>query len=134
MSVSAAHAKAFFSEAVSGRAVWSIADDRGHPAPVNQNGERSMPFWSTESRAARVTDRVAAYSGFDIVRIDLETWKSRWLPGLTEDGLLVGLNWSGDRVTGFDIEPGNVREQLAHAETGADAVGHPDTLIPDEDG
>ncbi|WP_354191718.1 hypothetical protein [Arthrobacter sp. UYCu712] len=27
------------------------------------------------------------------------------MPGLERDGLRVGLNWSGDRATGFDVEP-----------------------------
>jgi len=47
------------------------------------------------------------------VEIDLVTWRQRWLPGLERDGLLVGLNWSGDRATGYDIEPADVLRALA---------------------
>jgi hypothetical protein len=46
------------------------------------------------------------------VEIDLDAWRERWLPGLERDGLLVGVNWSGDRATGFDVEPANVARAL----------------------
>jgi Protein of unknown function (DUF2750) len=117
VSISAAQAGVFFEEAVAGGAVWSIADDEGHPAPPNADGRRSMPFWSKESRAERVVERVVAYRGFRVVRIDLEVWKLRWLPGLETDGLMVGVNWSGDFATGFDIEPSEAARNLAAAET-----------------
>ena len=49
----------------------------------------------------------------DIVEIQLLDWRSRWLPGLDQDQLLVGLNWSGDRATGYDIRPAEVERHLA---------------------
>jgi Protein of unknown function (DUF2750) len=113
MTVSAARAAAFFAEVVAAGAVWSVADINGHPAPVNEDGRRSMPFWSKESRVLSVVDRVDAYRSFDVVRIDLDVWVQRWLPGLVGDGLLVGLNWSGDSATGYDVEPSDVAARLA---------------------
>lgn len=124
----------FFSEAVSGQAVWSIADDQGHPAPVSGDGKRSIPFWSKESRAARVVDHVDAYRDFKVVRIDLDAWKSRWLPGMTEDGLLVGLNWSGERATGFDVEPADAKQRLAHTEAHWDSAAPTTNLLSYVDG
>lgn len=64
-----------------------------------------MPFWSLSSRAERVISTVEAYCGFETVAIPLSEWRFRWLPGLERDGLNVGLNWSGARVTGCDVEP-----------------------------
>lgn len=115
MTVSAAHAAAFFVEAVAAGAVWSVADANGHPAPANADGRRSMPFWSKESRAMSVVKRVDAYRSFDVVQISLDAWVERWLPGLQADGLLVGLNWSGDAATGYDVEPSDVAARLANA-------------------
>lgn len=112
MSVSAAHADAFYKEALSGEAVWTLRDDNGFPAPENPDGRRAMPFWSIESRAANVMSNVEAYSDFAVVRIPLVEWRSRWLPGLERDGLLVGLNWSGTRATGYDLAPGDVEANL----------------------
>jgi hypothetical protein len=56
---------------------------------------------------------VAAYSGFEPVAVTLEEWRSRWLPGLEQDDLLVGLNWSGANATGYDLTPAEVERNLA---------------------
>ena len=74
-----------------------------------------MPFWSKESRARTVVMHVSAYSNFDVVRIDLDAWAEHWLPGLEADGLPVGLNWSGELATGFDVEPPDAAPRLAIA-------------------
>ena len=64
-----------------------------------------MPFWSLSSRAERIISNVPDYAGFEKVMIPLNEWRSKWLPGLERDGLRVGLNWSGSRATGYDVEP-----------------------------
>ena len=71
-----------------------------------------MPFWSLESRARRVIETVAAYGGFTPVPIEWSVFVQRWVPGLEGDGLLVGINWSGQFAAGFDVEPGKVRESV----------------------
>jgi hypothetical protein len=72
-----------------------------------------MPFWSSRARVERVISSVPAYRAFEVVEISWEDFRVRWVPGLTRDGLLVGVNWSGSRATGYDIEPG---ELLANVE------------------
>jgi hypothetical protein len=64
-----------------------------------------MPFWSKRSRAEGIAARIPAFTGLEAVSIPLDLFRSEWLPGLRRDGLLAGLNWSGPRATGFDIEP-----------------------------
>ena len=112
MSVNAAQADAFYSEAVEGLAVWGIRDAGGFPAPETPEG-RAMPFWSLRSRAERIVAGVPAYSDFEVVRLSLDEWRGRWLPGLQRDGIRVGLNWSGDRATGFDLPAEDVERSLA---------------------
>ena len=112
MSVSAAHAAAFRKEALSHGVVWGIRDAEGFPAPRNPDGERAMPFWSLRSRAQKVIETVPAYAGFEPVELRLKDFTSRWLPGLETDGLLVGLNWSGARATGYDCTPSELRAAL----------------------
>ena len=112
MSTSAAQADAFYREALESPTVWAIRDSVGFPAPEGSDG-RSMPFWSRKSRAERVVASVPAYGGFEIVPIPLPEWRSRWLPGLKRDGVRAGLNWSGSRATGFDLEPEAVESNLA---------------------
>ena len=115
MSVSAAHASAFYAEAAEHQRVWGIRDGGGFPAPLNGDGERAMPFWSLRSRAERVVSTVPAYAAFEVVEVPLDAFLTRWLPGLERDGLRVGLNWSGSRATGYDMAPPAVLAQLQTA-------------------
>lgn len=124
MSQSAAQAAAFFTEVVRAQLVWTVRDDGGYPAPVSASGARSMPFWSSEARVRRIIENVPDYAGFVPETIELAAWRERWLPGLERDGLLVGLNWTGARATGYDVEPTTALAHLAHAV--GDGSGSPD--------
>jgi len=76
-----------------------------------------MPFWSTKSRVELVLANVAAFAGYEPVAIPLDTWKADWPPGLERDGLLVGLNWAGDRAQGYDVASADVLRNLTARET-----------------
>lgn len=112
MSTAAAHADAFVSEALATNTVWAIRDASGFPTSTNSSGETAMPFWSMESRARRVIEGLDAYRGFEPVQLELETFTARWLAGLQNDGLMVGLNWSGERASGYDMKPADLRARL----------------------
>jgi len=113
MTTSGAQADAFFREVIDEGAVWAIRDEQGFPAPVGTDGRRAMPFWSLRSRAEAVIASADAYRTFVPDRIALMAWRREWLPGLSRDGLDVGLNWSGDRVTGYDVPADSVEARLA---------------------
>jgi len=113
MSISAAQANAFYREAVENRVVWTIRDLEGVPAPVSTSGQRAMPFWSLQSRAVAVIESVPAYARFEPLAIPLDVFRERWLTGLEKDGLLVGLNWSRSKATGYDVSPQDVHVALA---------------------
>jgi uncharacterized DUF497 family protein len=85
--------------------VWTIRDDNGFPAPFNSDKVRAQPFWSSRSRVERIIESVPAYSGFVPHSIPWDEFVARWVPGLTKDGILTGVNWSGSRAVGYDIEP-----------------------------
>jgi hypothetical protein len=108
MSVSGVAVEAFRREVPALGQVWTVRDGDGYPAPVSQHGQRAMPFWSSRFRAQRVVDRVPAYQGFEVVPIAFQEWLHRWLPDLERDGLLVGINWSGERASGFELAPTDV--------------------------
>src|SRR4051812_21660260 len=105
MSIAAAHATAFFREVADSGIVWGIKDAGGFLAPIASGMKRAMPFWSSESRALAVIQNVPAYEGFIPVAISWSEFCQRWVAGLTGDGLLAGVNWSGARATGYDLEP-----------------------------
>lgn len=112
MSQAASQAAAFYHEVTATGRLWTIRDARGFPAPVSGSGKRSQPFFSSLSRAERIIKRVPAYAGFQPVELSLQQFILRWLPGLEKDGLLLGLNWTGQRATGYDVEPAQVRNLI----------------------
>lgn len=115
MSIAAAQADSFVTELVANREVWTIRDSGGFPTSTNSSGETAMPFWSLESRARKIVDQLPAYQGFQPYKLTVEEFLERWLPGLERDGLLAGLNWSGDRATGYDMQPADVRARIEAA-------------------
>lgn len=60
----------------------------------------------------RIINSVPAYAGFVPEEISWEAFCSVWVPGLTRDGLLVGVNWSGKRAVGHDLEPEELRRNV----------------------
>jgi hypothetical protein len=123
MSTSAAHATAFYREILNHQEVWTVRDGNGFPAPAGPDGQRSMPFWSRLSRVERIMASVPDYRDFEVLSLPLQQWRSKWLPGLKGDGILVGLNWSGTRATGFDVSPDAVLKALASSERTQDSDG-----------
>ena len=112
VSVNAAQADAFYREVIEHSVVWGVKDADGFPAPATPAG-RAMPFWSLRSRVERIVAEVPAYASFEVAELSLSEWRTRWLPGLQRDGIRVGLNWSGDRATGFDLPAEDVARNLA---------------------
>jgi hypothetical protein len=108
MSQSASQAAAFYREVARAGAVWTIRDAGGFPAPVTSEGRHAQPFWSSRSRAERIVATVPAYASFSVVEIKWTDFRDRWIAGLARDGLLVGVNWSGARATGYDVQPEQV--------------------------
>jgi hypothetical protein len=111
MSNAASQAAMFYSDVVVRGYVYTLRDASGYPAPDGDGG-RAMPFWSSRTRVEKIIKTVPAYQNFEPVELELSTFIERWLPGLERDGLKVGVNWSGPRASGHDVEPQNVRIAL----------------------
>ncbi|MFY0409633.1 DUF2750 domain-containing protein [Solicola sp. PLA-1-18] len=123
MSTAAANTSNFYTEALRHGQVWAVRDEGGIPAPVRRDGARRvMPFWSTHTRAHRIVETVDAYAGMVPFAIPLDVWRTRWLTGLDEDEMDVGLNWAGPWATGYDLSPEHVRVALASRESRASAT------------
>lgn len=112
MPQSAAAASTFYREVSSAGTVWTIRDATGFPQPKGTDGQRAQPFWSSQQRAAHVVGTVPAYADFDVVEIKWGVFRDRWIPGLKRDGILVGLNWTGRRATGYDVDPEDVQKNV----------------------
>jgi len=104
MSSAASQASEFYREVARTGVLWTIRDAGGFPAPMNGEGKHAQPFWSSRSRAEKVVATVAAYKEFAPFEIAWADFVERWVPSLTRDRILAGVNWSGPRATGYDIE------------------------------
>ena len=105
MGQSASQAHAFYRDVAKNRTIWALCDQGGYAASTNSSGEKVMPFWSSLSRVKKTKNNVQAYSNLEPDEISWENFRTKWLPGLKKDGLLVGLNWSGENAVGYDAEP-----------------------------
>jgi hypothetical protein len=112
MSQAASQAWAFYREVAAKRVLWTIRDDNGFPAPMTSSGRRAQPFWSTRSRVERVIKSAAAYADFEPHEVSWEDFCNKWVPTLTGGAFLVGVNWSGKNVVGYDIEPEQVQQSV----------------------
>ena len=79
---------------------------------MTTGGKRAQPFWSTRSRVEKIVKSVPAYSGFEPEEIPWERFCSFWIPELARDGYHVGVNWSGKRAVGYDLEPNELRQNV----------------------
>lgn len=117
MSIRGLDAFAFYAEALEAGAVWGVEDDAGLPV-VPVDDRRVVPFWTSESRVQHIVATVPEYAQFEIFRVSLDLWRAEWLPGMTKDGVNVGVNWSGNPPLGLDVAPADVETSLTTAEAG----------------
>ena len=98
--------------------VWGLQSPDGWAmAPSNDEDEDAdvIPFWSDRAYAARcAVDEWAVYSPESI---PLEAFLEAWLPGMAEEGTLVGTNWNA-QLTGTEVDPLDLREELLAPGTG----------------
>ncbi len=116
MTQAAPQASAFYEEVARDRRPWTISDAKGFAAPETPQG-RAMPFWSSVARAERIIESMGACAGFVPFEIQWDVFRDSWLPGLERDGLRVGVNWTGDRATGYDLLPSELRANIEYAIT-----------------
>jgi len=120
MTQSSLHYTAFLREVLTTHTVYTVHDANGIPCPQGDGGIRSMPFWSSASRAETIITKVSAFQGMAIRELDLADFTTKWLPGLKKDGINAGCNWSGDRALGYDIDPMSLLTALRVVESTMD--------------
>jgi hypothetical protein len=113
VSQSASQAAAFFREVAESATVWFVRDDRGSPVPETGNGKRAFPYWSSDARARRAADIWGA--GLRPVSMPLDAWRDTALPDLAADDCLVGINWTGPRLVGWEFTVAETLNRLDHA-------------------
>lgn len=107
MSVAALHYHKFADQVAREQRVFTFTrDDELLVYPVR--GNQVVPFWSSQSRMETVLERFPKYRAFTVTEMSLGEFYD-WLKQLEEEGILVGVNWSGRRLAGYDSTVADVR-------------------------
>ena len=105
------HQKRFVERITEYLTVWYLSHSDGVAnSTSNTDEERTiLMFWSDKAYASRVLD--AEYPEYEIESMDLFDFLYRWLPGMTGDDVLAGVNWTHDLI-GVEVEPFDLREEI----------------------
>ena len=57
---------------------------------------------------------VPAYSVFRPCEVSWDEFRDRWIADFIKDGTKIGVNWSGPRATGYDIDPADVQTRVEY--------------------
>ncbi|ROZ61477.1 DUF2750 domain-containing protein [Ramlibacter sp. WS9] len=113
MSASALHATAFYTEVAAKQLVFTLLEEDSFPV-LRIDGSDVVPFWSSRSRVERVRAEHSKYANHVIEEISLPDFLAKTLALLEEERIRVGVNWSGPRLTGYDVSVSDVRSNVAH--------------------
>jgi hypothetical protein len=111
MSVAAAQYAKFREQVAADGKVYTFTED-GEYLVYPVHGREVIPFWSSRSRLEKIQERVPKYQRYDFREMPLPEFL-RWLPELGEQNIHIGVNWSGERLTGYDV---SVKDLLAALE------------------
>jgi hypothetical protein len=112
MTVSAAQYAKFNAEiAQTGRAFTFTNHGELLIYPVR--GQEVVPFWSSRSRLEKIQIDHPKYQRHEIAEYSLAEFLS-WLAQLEEERILVGVNWSGAKLTGYNVAVPELRPALEH--------------------
>src|ERR1044071_10484914 len=101
----------FVQRVVASGEAWVLSSESG-PAFCESNEQDDtnvILFFSDSAYAKRVQKQ--SIPGHQLEGLDLFNLLYRWLPGMKQDGVLAGPNWTGDLV-GLEIAPDELRAEL----------------------
>jgi hypothetical protein len=79
----------FVAKAVENGEVWSLNSDEGWVEVTSDDGEQCLPLWPHPELAAEWI--TGEWADCTPTAIDLDTWITRWTPGLESDGTLLAV-------------------------------------------
>jgi hypothetical protein len=106
----------FVSQVLESGQVWGLKNDDGWALCDSVEFEETdvFPFWSSEKHAAGHCE--GEWKIYDAATLSLDEFLEDWLPGMHEDGAMVGPNWDGE-LNGLEVEPRDLAERLGGLES-----------------
>ena len=112
MSISAAHYDKFREQVVTDERVFTFTD-RGELLVYPIHSGEAVPFWSSRSRLEVIQKRLPKYRQWEITELSFIEFWSR-LRELEQEGVQVGVNWSGERLIGYNVSIPDLRAGLKY--------------------
>jgi hypothetical protein len=120
-----AHSR-FIAEVVEEEHVWGLSTQDGFLACESDEAkERAvLPFWSDADEARSAQSEV---EGSEVDSIELFDFLFRWLPGMDDDDVLVGTNWT-ETLEGKELEPLDLQDEILDAMSDDTRISYLDRL------
>ena len=112
MSVAAAQYAQFCDQAVEHRKVFTFTNS-GEYLVYPVGGNEVVPFWSSRDRLVSIQRTLTKYERHQIDEMELNEFLD-WIPTLEGQGILIGVNWSGERLTGYNVSVADLIAALNH--------------------
>ena len=115
MSSGGAQANKFYEEVASKKSLWFAEDSKGSALEFDISEDRvSFPLWSSSSRILRLKKLNPDFLGdFQPREISWEFFLEVLVPILDKKERLVGINYSGQNLSGFDMPIDQLMRQMA---------------------
>jgi len=111
MSHSAAHATKFYEQVTIDQKVYGLEDD-GSFLVFRIRDHDVVPFWSSRSRVTAIQKRNPKYRKWTVTEEPFPAFVEHTLSQLEAERISIGLNWSGERLIGYDIPVPELRKTL----------------------
>lgn len=126
MSIAAAQYAKFNAEVAKKRMAFTFTNEGDLLVYPTKEGE-VVPFWSSRSRLSKIQSFHPKYLRYEISEFSLQEFQS-WLIQLEEEQIRVGVNWSSERLVGYNALVSDLRAALNYqidvlAQQGAQADG-----------
>lgn len=109
-----ANRERFIARAIEQETVWFLEHDESAAYADSNEDEEAVVllFWSDRAYAKRA--RKTEFKEFEVAEISLFEFIFKWLSGMADDEVLVGVNWTGDLI-GLELDPEQLQDDLLEA-------------------
>ena len=112
MSVAAAQYSKFCEQVVSEARAFTFVEN-GDLLVYPLGGREVVPFWSSRRRLVTIQKRMPKFKAFAIAEFTFADFLQR-LTELSAHGIHIGVNWSGERLSGYDVSVAELLASLRH--------------------
>ncbi|MDZ5458658.1 DUF2750 domain-containing protein [Azohydromonas lata] len=113
MSIAAAQATKFYEQVVAKGRLFTFTENDEYLV-YRINDKEVASFWSSKTRLESIQKDHSKYQKFRISVIPLNQFLNKELQLFESEGLSIGVNWSGVRLTGHDISAQDLRENISY--------------------